>query len=43
MDRSNIWKALHTLCQTAGGEARRVFPHNFRHLFARAFMLWRKT
>ena len=37
MDRSNIWKALHTLCQTAGVEARRVFPHNFRHLFARAF------
>ncbi len=33
MDRSNIWKALHTLCQTAGVEARRVF----RHLFARAF------
>ena len=37
MDRSNIGKALHTLCQTAGVEARRVFPHNFRHLFARAF------
>ena len=37
MDRSNIWKELHTLCETAGVEAKRVFPHNFRHLFAQAF------
>ncbi len=25
------------LCETAGVEAKRVFPHNFRHLFAQAF------
>ena len=37
MDRSNIWKELHHLCEAAGVEARRVFPHNFRHLFAQAF------
>ena len=37
MDRSNIWRELHHLCEAAGVEARRVFPHNFRHLFARAF------
>ncbi len=28
---------LHHLCEALGVEARRVFPHNFRHLFARAF------
>ena len=37
MDRSNIWKALQALCRQAGVEEKRVFPHNFRHLFARAF------
>ena len=37
MDRSNIWKELHHLCEAAGVEAKRVFPHNFRHLFAQAF------
>ena len=37
MYRSNIWRELHHLCEAAGVEARRVFPHNFRHLFARAF------
>ena len=37
LDRSNIWKELQALCRKAGVEARRVFPHNFRHLFARAF------
>ena len=42
MDRSNIWKELHTLCQTAGVEAKRVFPHNFRHLFAQAFYALKK-
>ena len=32
LDRSNIWKMLKDLCKSAG-----VFPHNFRHLFARTF------
>ena len=34
MDRSNIWKDIRKLCDTANVEKSKVFPHNFRHLFA---------
>ena len=34
MDRSNIWRELRRLCGDAGVDAEKVFPHNFRHLFA---------
>ena len=37
VDRSNLWREMLALCSRAGVEARKVFPHNFRHLFARAF------
>ena len=37
LDRSNIWKMLKSLCKSAGVSAGKVFPHNFRHLFARTF------
>ena len=37
LDRSNIWREMRALCAQAGVEAKWVFPHNFRHLFARAF------
>ncbi len=37
LDRSNIWKMLKTLCENAGVSKKKVFPHNFRHLFARTF------
>ena len=37
LDRSNIWKMLKDLCKTAGVSRDKVFPHNFRHLFARTF------
>lgn len=37
MDRSNIWRELQGLCAQAGISRKKVFPHNFRHLFARAF------
>lgn len=37
LDRSNIWSAMKKLCSAAGVEARRVFPHNLRHLFARLY------
>ncbi len=37
LDRSNIWKMLKKLCNEAGVERKRVFPHNFRHLFAKTF------
>ncbi len=37
LDRSNIWKMLKNLCESAGVNKNKVFPHNFRHLFARTF------
>ena len=37
MHRSNIWKALRGLCDAARVNLRKVFPHNFRHLFAVTF------
>ena len=37
LDRSNIWRAMKALCERAGVEEGKVFPHNLRHLFARTF------
>ena len=37
LDRSNIWKMLKALCETAGVSKDKVFPHNLRHLFARTY------
>lgn len=37
IDRSNIWKQMKALCEEAGVEKSKVFPHNLRHLFARCF------
>lgn len=37
LDRSNIWREMKRLCDQAGVPAAKVFPHNLRHLFARAF------
>ena len=37
LDRSNIWKMLKNLCEIAGVSKDKVFPHNFRHLFARTY------
>ena len=37
LDRSNIWKMLKSLCEDAGVSKDKVFPHNFRHLFARTY------
>ena len=37
LDRSNIWKMLKDLCESANVDKTKVFPHNFRHLFARTF------
>lgn len=35
LDRSNIWRAMKALCETARVHPQKVFPHNLRHLFAR--------
>ena len=37
LDRSNIWRAMKALCESAGVEPSKVFPHNLRHLFARTY------
>ena len=37
LDRSNIWRDMKALCEEAGVDPNKVFPHNLRHLFARTF------
>lgn len=37
MSRSNIWREMKALCEQAGVNPQKVFPHNLRHLFARTF------
>ncbi len=37
LNRSYIWKMLKALCKNAGVSKDKVFPHNFRHLFARTY------
>ena len=42
LDRSNIWSDLKKLCESAGVDKEKVFPHNFRHLFARTYYTLQK-
>lgn len=42
LDRSNIWKLMKALCESANVPKNKVFPHNLRHLFARTFYSIRK-
>jgi len=37
MSRTNIWREMKSLCEQAGVNPSKVFPHNLRHLFARTF------
>lgn len=37
LSRKQIWAEMKGLCHAAGVAASKVFPHNLRHLFARAF------
>ena len=37
MSRTNIWREMKNLCEQAGVNPEKVFPHNLRHLFARTF------
>ena len=37
LHRSTIWRQLKALCDAAGVAKEKVFPHNFRHLFARLY------
>lgn len=42
MDRSNIWREMKKLGVKAGVRKEKIFPHNFRHLFARLFYMQEK-
>lgn len=37
ISRTNIWREMKALCEEAGVNPQKVFPHNLRHLFAREF------
>ena len=37
ISRTNIWREMKALCEEAGVNPQKVFPHNLRHLFARVF------
>lgn len=43
MDRKQIWAEMKQLCIKAGISDTKVFPHNLRHLFARAFYKMHKN
>lgn len=36
-DRSNLWHEMKALKEKAGVSGEKIFPHNFRHLFARVY------
>jgi integrase/recombinase XerD len=42
VNRSNVWGEMKRLCREAQVEAGKVFPHNFRHLFAVTFYNMKK-
>lgn len=37
LDRSNIWRDMKKLCDSAVVHPKKVFPHNLRHLFAKTY------
>lgn len=37
LSRQQIWAQMKSVCEAAGVEPEKVFPHNLRHLFARTF------
>lgn len=37
VNRTVIWREMKALCEEAGVNPKKVFPHNLRHLFARVF------
>ncbi len=42
LDRSYIWAQMKSLCEAAGVNPSKVFPHNLRKLFARTFYVIEK-
>ena len=39
VDRTWVWREMKKLCDKAGVNREKVFPHNLRHLFARTFYM----
>ena len=37
LDRSNVWRSMNRIAKDAGVDSCKVYPHNFRHLFARVY------
>ncbi len=37
ISRTTVWREMKSLCEQAGVNPSKVFPHNLRHLFARTF------
>ena len=37
LSRQRIWEQMKSICEKAGVDPKKVFPHNLRHLFARTF------
>ncbi len=37
LSRKQIWEQMKSICEKAGVESSKVFPHNLRHLFARCY------
>lgn len=37
VDRSNVWLQMKKLTEESGVEAKKIFPHNLRHLFAKTY------
>ena len=42
LSRHDIWRSMKALCDTAGVDKAKVFPHNLRHLFARTYYALQK-
>lgn len=42
VNRSNIWRAMKSLCESCHVSSQKVFPHNLRHLFAVTFYNMKK-
>lgn len=42
VDRSNIWREMKRLSDSAGVAKEKLFPHNLRHLFARTYYTTQK-
>lgn len=42
LDRSNVWRDMKNLCETAAVLREKVFPHNLRHLFAKTYYSFEK-